>query len=263
MFEPVTSSQRGFVRSDLDAGWRNRLAPAVAEMTQHMSKAHTLASLAVTAGVSRSAFAIGFRATFGRSPMEFLGSIRLQEASRLLRSTGLPVKVIATRVGYESRSSFANAFRRAFGTSPGDFRDAEATSPKFAIQKVAERLRRLSHDRQEICWEVDIVTGKVWWSDATFFALGYDSRRRLISDVAHFHERIHPDDRHCVVESMEAACIGDELIWRSNFRFRKADNTHAYIKNACVILRNASGAPTRLIGVMKPTTSTPDLDQQS
>jgi AraC-like DNA-binding protein len=263
MFEPAASSQRGFVRSALDAGWRDRLAPAVVEMTQQISKAHTLATLAATAGVSRSAFAIGFRNTFGRSPMEFLGSIRLQEASRLLRSTRLPVKVISTQVGYESRSSFANAFRRAFGMSPGDFRYAGVASPKFAIQKVAERLRGPSHARQEICWEVDIVTGKVWWSDATFFALGYDSRRRLISDVAHFHERIHPEDRHRVVESMEAACIGDELGWRSDFRFRKADNTHANIQNACIILRNASGAPTRLIGVMKTDKSKSDLDQHS
>lgn len=231
---------------------RDRFAPAVAAMKLQFSEPHTLSSLGAMVGMSRSAFAGAFRAHFGRSPMEFLASIRLNEAARLLRSTVLPIKAIGVQTGYTSRSSFTHAFHRAFGVAPGRFRGSEFSGPDVNIHAVAERLRCLSQIGQEISWEVDVFTGKVWWSDGTFLALGYDGRRPLVSDVKHFHERIHPDERQRVVEGMQAACIAGDLVWRDHFRFRKADGGYVTIDNACIILRNAAGAPTRLIGVMQP-----------
>jgi AraC-like DNA-binding protein len=232
--------------------WRDRLAPAVAAMNLQFSEPHTLSSLGALVGMSRSAFAGAFRASFGRAPMEFLASIRLNEAARLLRSTTLPLKAIGVQTGYTSRSSFTHAFHRAFGVAPGRFRGAEFSGSDGNIHVVAERLRGLSQIRQEILWEVDVFTGKVWWSDGTFLALGYDGRRPLVSDVKHFHERIHPGERQRVVEGMQAACVAGDLVWRDHFRFRKADGNYATIDNACIILRNTAGAPTRLIGVMQP-----------
>lgn len=220
-------------------------------MNEQPSATHNVSALATLVGMSRSAFARSFRANFGQSPMEFLSAIRLNQAAELLRTTSLPLKAVGVQVGYKSRSSFSHAFQRVFGVSPAQFRASDVSSSKIGIHEVANRLRLLSGVMQEVSWEVNLGSGEVWWSEETFSELGYDGRKRLISDVMRFHERIHPLERQRVVEGMEAACVAGELTWRDCFRFRKADGNFAQIENACIILRNAAGAPTRLIGVMQ------------
>jgi AraC-like DNA-binding protein len=233
------------------AAGRGLLEPAALAIKKQPSATYTVSSLAALVGMSRSAFARAFRANFGQSPMEFLASVRLDQAVHLLRTTNLPIKAVGMKVGYKSRGSFSHAFQRVFGVSPGRFRASAVPSSEIDIRVVATRLRLLSGVMQEVSWEVNLGSGEVWWSDETFSELGYQRRKRLISDVSRFHKRIHPRERQRVVEGMEAACETGELTWRDCFRFRKADGSYAQIENACIILRNAVGAPTRLIGVMQ------------
>ena len=79
---------------------------------------HNLDSLARLAGMSRSRFTHHFTATYGRSPMDFVQSVRLRAARRLLHGSRLPVKSVAAAVGYASRSHFSRAFRAEFGLDP-------------------------------------------------------------------------------------------------------------------------------------------------
>jgi AraC-like DNA-binding protein len=99
-----------------------RLGRAVTEMQAHPDHAFTLPALAEVAGMSRSVFAARFSEVLGRPPIEFLKSLRLELAARLLAGTDLPVKTIATRVGYSSRSSFTRAFIGRHGLGPAAFR---------------------------------------------------------------------------------------------------------------------------------------------
>ena len=79
-------------------------------------------SLAGLAGMSRASFAERFSQLFGQGPMDFVQKVRLRIAARLLTSTDLPIKVIASSIGYESRSSFSRAFEGAYGAAPANFR---------------------------------------------------------------------------------------------------------------------------------------------
>jgi AraC-like DNA-binding protein len=170
-----------------------RLVAAVDLMRTRPAETHTVSRLAKVVGMSRSNFAEAFRVSLGRSPMEFLRALRLDHAADLLRTSDLPIKLVGARAGYGSRTSFAHAFRRAFGLSPMDFRAARTENRPTDIHAVSARLRTQRGAAQDLSWEVDLATGAVWWSEGTFAALGYDTRRRLVSDVAHFYQRIHPD----------------------------------------------------------------------
>ena len=99
-----------------------RLARAVSAVLARPGSAHTVQSLAAEAGMSRSAFAERFVAAYGESPFEFVQSARLDHAARLLRISDLPVKSIASAVGYASRSHFSRAFRNSFGADPTKYR---------------------------------------------------------------------------------------------------------------------------------------------
>jgi AraC-like DNA-binding protein len=98
------------------------LQPAVSAILERPGNPFTLEDLARMTGVSRSVFAERFTAAFGQPPIEFLKHVRLHRAARLLEVTDLPVKVVATSVGYESRSYFSRAFRAAYGFDPTDYR---------------------------------------------------------------------------------------------------------------------------------------------
>jgi transcriptional regulator GlxA family with amidase domain len=83
---------------------------------------HSVQTLAVAAGMSRTSFAERFAAAFGRSPLDFVRRVRLRDAARLLATTALPVKLVAASVGYASRSRFSQAFRESYGVDPTTYR---------------------------------------------------------------------------------------------------------------------------------------------
>jgi AraC family transcriptional regulator len=84
----------------------------------------TVEELATVAGVSPHALLTGFRARFGRSPLQYVIEQRLNRARRLLAETGLPIAEIAYEVGLSSQSHLTNLFRSRFGVTPAAFRRA-------------------------------------------------------------------------------------------------------------------------------------------
>ena len=105
-----------------------RLGRAVTAILDAPSAQHTVADLSAIAGMGRSTFARNFTKYYGMSPMEFVGKTRLHHAAEMLRSTTLPVKVIASSIGFASRSHFSRAFRDAYGVDPSAFRASNTKS---------------------------------------------------------------------------------------------------------------------------------------
>lgn len=107
----------GLLRGLADA----RLAPAIRQMHGHLTRPWTVAQLAKSAALSRSAFFDRFTRTVGLPPMEYLLDWRMAVARRLLRRGELAVSEVAERVGYSSSSTFSTAFSRHVGQSPGRY----------------------------------------------------------------------------------------------------------------------------------------------
>lgn len=124
-----------------------RLGPAVKAMLDRPADNHSLESLAVSAGMGRSLFAERFTEVFGETPIEFLRQLRLHHAARILRTTDMPVALVARAVGYSSRSYFSRAFRAAFGVDPRGYREkirAKPGGPSGGGGFAQQLMRRLS-----------------------------------------------------------------------------------------------------------------------
>jgi AraC-like DNA-binding protein len=105
------------------AGLRDpHLAAVLGVLHAEPERPWTLASLAATAGLSRTAFAARFSAAVGEPPLRYLRALRLHRARHLLRDERLTVASVAARVGYTSEFAFAAAFRRAYGVPPATSR---------------------------------------------------------------------------------------------------------------------------------------------
>ena len=99
-----------------------RLSRALNAIFEQPAVAYTVDSLALIAGMSRSAFASAFRRAFGQSPMSLVKLVRLRRASELLITTTIPVAEVTKRVGFSSRSNFSVAFSELHGMDPRRFR---------------------------------------------------------------------------------------------------------------------------------------------
>jgi AraC-like DNA-binding protein len=120
---PGAGGHAGLSRGLADA----RLAPAIREMHGQVARPWTVAQLARTAALSRSAFFERFTRTVGLPPMEYLLAWRMAVAKDLLRRRELALAEVAGRIGYGSASAFSAAFSRYVGQPPSRFARAAAT----------------------------------------------------------------------------------------------------------------------------------------
>lgn len=97
-----------------------RLAVAIRQMHAHLARSWTIAQLAKTAALSRSAFFKRFTRIVGVPPMEYLLAWRMAVARDLLRRD-CTIDEVAERVGYSSASTFSTAFGRHVGQPPGRY----------------------------------------------------------------------------------------------------------------------------------------------
>ncbi|WP_224826744.1 GlxA family transcriptional regulator [Cognatishimia sp. MH4019] len=84
---------------------------------RNLDKRLDVATLAELAAMSERTFARRFKARFGDTPAKFVEQMRVQEGNRLLQS-GLTLKQVAVKVGYQSEEGFSIAFQRRFGVKP-------------------------------------------------------------------------------------------------------------------------------------------------
>jgi AraC-like DNA-binding protein len=114
---PGEGAPPGLLRGLADA----RVAPAMRQMHSQLARSWTVAELAKTAALSRSAFFERFTRTVGLPPMEYLLAWRMAVAKDLLRRQDLGLTEVAERVGYGSASTFSTAFSRQVGLPPGRY----------------------------------------------------------------------------------------------------------------------------------------------
>lgn len=67
-----------------------------------------------------------FKNRTGTSVLEFITQERMRKAKRILEETTLPVKAVASMVGYADPAYFTRVFSREFGVSPKKYRQDSA-----------------------------------------------------------------------------------------------------------------------------------------
>ncbi|MEH1128332.1 AraC family transcriptional regulator [Micromonospora sp. CPCC 206061] len=86
--------------------------------------------------VSRRHLTRLFTEHVGRSPAAYVEQARLDHAAALLVRTDLPIKQVASAVGYADVTQFTRAFARRLGAPPGRFRAAATLAPVLSVQEM-------------------------------------------------------------------------------------------------------------------------------
>ncbi|RDS80864.1 AraC family transcriptional regulator [Dyella monticola] len=109
---------RGWLSSALDP----RIGHVMAAMHAAPEKPWSVVELAERANLSRSAFSERFLRVVGQTPLNYLGTWRMDRAAEFLRYGRASVGEIAERVGYASEAAFSRAFKGRYGVSPTQWR---------------------------------------------------------------------------------------------------------------------------------------------
>jgi AraC-like DNA-binding protein len=113
-----TFFRTGWIRALVD----QRVARALQLIHGHPGRAWQLCELAKEVGMSRTSFALRFKALTGVAPLTYLLNWRMRLAERGLRQGSLSVSELGLSLGYSSESAFSNAFKRTKGMAPKRYR---------------------------------------------------------------------------------------------------------------------------------------------
>lgn len=112
----------------LDNGRSRPIWLVIAYIQEHYNEKITLEDLARCADRNPQYISAVFSRECGISISEYITSLRVEEAKKLLRSTTMPISQIAQQVGYQDPKYFSRIFRKETGFYPRAYRQAD-TAP--------------------------------------------------------------------------------------------------------------------------------------
>ncbi|QOV88824.1 AraC family transcriptional regulator [Humisphaera borealis] len=109
-------------RSDDLAAHTRELLPVVKHIEQHYTEPVSMTQMARLAGLSATHFNRRFRQILRMTPLEYLRTVRVQAARRLLARSSAKLADIAVDTGFTDQSHFTRRFREATGMTPAAYR---------------------------------------------------------------------------------------------------------------------------------------------
>ncbi|WP_430929576.1 PAS domain S-box protein [Methylobacterium tardum] len=128
----------------------------------------------------------------------------------------------------------------------------DRTEQKEAVARLEEsreRYRLVARATNDTIWDWDLATNHVLWNEALNEAYGHASGTVEPTGewwIAH----IHPEDRARVNSSIHAVIDGAGTAWTEEYRFLRADGSHAHVLDCGYVIRDAEGRARRMIGAM-------------
>lgn len=120
-------SQAMYAMPALMAGHHPLVAAFERWVRSHLGGPVTIADGARALAVSERTLQRSVARTLGMSPGDLVQELRIEEATRLLRTTALSVEAVATRVGYRNAATLRQLIRRRRDTTVSRIRDRPVT----------------------------------------------------------------------------------------------------------------------------------------
>ena len=106
-----------------------QIAKAAARIHKNYERDLSLEEVAEAVNLSPTYFSKLFKAETGENFIDYLTKHRMTAAGKLLLS-GVSVKEVSYRVGYNSPNYFSKLFKKHFGVSPSDYQDEPTKTDK-------------------------------------------------------------------------------------------------------------------------------------
>jgi transcriptional regulator GlxA family with amidase domain len=91
-------------------------------IAEHYDEPAPVAAMVRISGLPERSFKRRFQQATAMSPLEYVHTLRLEEAKQLLESGEQPIEAVANEVGYEDAGFFSRLFRRKVNLTPAQYR---------------------------------------------------------------------------------------------------------------------------------------------
>ena len=125
----------------------------------------------------------------------------------------------------------------------------EQKQAQFAVLDAEERYRLAARATNDAIWDLDVAKGEIHWTGSEGGLFGYVNRGGITS-IEWWEDRVHPNDRERVSESLKKAIASARTHWSEGYRFCKADGEYADVLDRGFIIRAPDGTPLRVVGAM-------------
>lgn len=115
-----------------------------------------------------------------------------------------------------------------------------------------ETYRLAMEASHEGLWDWDVATGDVYYSPGWTRILG---EKDIANTYSSWEERIHPEDKPAILDSLRTHLDGKTTTWQSEHRLRNASDKWTWVTGrGQVVERDTEGKPLRMIGTMTDIT---------
>jgi PAS domain S-box-containing protein len=129
------------------------------------------------------------------------------------------------------------------------------------LQIANERLSLIASATNDVLWDWDLITNKVWRTEGASETFGYPPDE-LSSGPELWVNRIHQDDRKRVYEGIQAVIRSGQEHWRDEYRFRCKNDLYAEVLDFGYVIHDASGKAIRVVGAMTDITKQKEMGIQ-
>ena len=130
----------------------------------------------------------------------------------------------------------------------------EQEQAHLAQREAEERYRLAAQATNDAIWDCDLLDNAIDWGDNAALVLGVEGGPLGRTPGSWWSDRLHPEERADVIESMEEAIRSGATRWSRTYRFRRDDGSYADVFDRGFILRDAGGQAVRAVGAMQDLT---------
>ncbi|MFN3405438.1 MAG: PAS domain-containing protein [Cytophagaceae bacterium] len=138
-------------------------------------------------------------------------------------------------------------------------------------QKVIERTKELSVSEErfllvskateDAVWDWDFNENKIWFNQIFMDKFGYHPFD-FTNGYEYWKSRLHPEDKKRTVDSLERAIAQKSDGWKEVYRFLNRMGNYVMLVDRGFIIRDSSGRPTRMVGVMTEVTDLYHIEER-
>ncbi|HEB02953.1 MAG TPA: PAS domain S-box protein, partial [Nitrospirae bacterium] len=150
----------------------------------------------------------------------------------------------------------------------GDFRYCFSMIRDITERKQAEEELRKNQERllnaQQVAklgfWDLNLVTGELYWSDEIYRIIGAEPQE-FVPSYEKFIELVHPDDLEFVQKNVDSA-IKDNVPYDIDFREILSSGEVVYINAQGEVTRDENDKPIRFMGTMLDITERKQAEEE-
>ena len=129
----------------------------------------------------------------------------------------------------------------------------EVRGSRLALEASHERFAAVAKATNDIIWDWDPRTDRVWRNEAVKTVLGYEAIET--TQGLSWLRNVASGDHERLEASFRTALASGASTWSSEYQLRRADGSLAHIFDRAIIVRDESGLPVRMVGAMTDITA--------